>query len=142
MGMNRKALFLLLLLGAGCHDPAEPPFPDSDVAVDVTVSPEERRGGQPLTVTLVNHEAIGFGYNLCSSALWVLNGSQWEPAPPSLRMCTQELRTLAAGATVTGTYDVDIGLRPGSYKLVIRLHLGGREPADAASNSFRITASE
>ena len=77
------------------------------------------RGGDPVELTIRNQEAVPLAYNACTRELEVREGAFWVPGPASLRLCTKEVWYAAPGATRRDTADLDIGLDPGEYRIVL-----------------------
>lgn len=98
--------------------------------------------GSLVELTIQNQESARLGYNACTRELEVREGANWLPGPVSLRLCTKDLRYAEAGESRTDSTDLDLGLTPGEYRIVLTLardYAPVGEVVTATSNSFTIT---
>jgi hypothetical protein len=74
--------------------------------------------------------------------LEVREGVTWVAGPASLRLCNKQAYSVEAGATRADSTDVDVGLLPGEYRIVISFAADFApegEQVRAVSNSFTIS---
>lgn len=115
--MRTLSLFgLLLLCACGPRVQADA----AGDAVTLRVEPTTARSGGTVQLVLSNGSAGPVGYNLCSSGLERRAADLWQPVP-SDRVCTMELRLLAAGEQVRYPIDLPPGLAAGEYRFVTNL---------------------
>jgi hypothetical protein len=97
--------------------------------------------GDLIELTIHNQEPVRLAYNACTRTLEVKEGGVWVAGPESLRLCTKDVSFLAAGAIQQDSADLDIGLRPGEYRMVLSF-AEDFDPVGqvihAASNAFTI----
>jgi hypothetical protein len=137
-----------------CTQPQNPPDSSADESASsitgvVTVTPDRTAyaPGADVSLRIENKSDMLLGYNACTRRVEKESGSEWiEIAEPD-RVCTMELRLLAARATVTETTELPSSLASGRYRLVLSLSpepSAGeppgerREPVLAASTVFRV----
>jgi hypothetical protein len=99
------------------------------------------QGGDPVELTIQNQEPEPLGYNACTRELEVREGATWVPGPASLRLCSREVWYVDAGATRRDTADLDIGLTPGEYRIVLsftRDSAPAGQQVRAVTNAFTI----
>jgi len=107
--------------------------------VRLSVQPTALPAGDSITLVLSNRSSGMLGYNLCTSELERRMGAEEWRAVPSDRVCTMELRTLAAGEDARYRLDLPSGLAPGEYRFltaVERLEAGER--GSVRSDVFRV----
>ena len=100
------------------------------------------QGGSPVEFTIQNKESERLAYNPCTRELEVRQGVEWVPGPASLRLCTKQVWYVEAGASQADSTDLDLGLAPGEYRLVITFAADFAPEGEvirAVSNSFTIT---
>lgn len=136
--------------GAPPGEPAAPPpgaaagprqpgngaqLPEPSGQVTLSAAPARTTGGSTMTLTLTNSSSEQIGYNLCTSTLQTSAG---RPVPTS-RVCTMELRTLAAGRSTDYRYELPVNMPDGSYRFVTRVEWmeSGRR-SSVQSNSFEV----
>ena len=108
----------------------------------LTTEKSSYRGGDPVELTIQNREAVPLAYNACTRELEVREGASWVPGPASLRLCTREVWYAAPGVTRRDTADLDIGLSPGEYRIVLSFssdYAPEGEQIRAVTNAFTIT---
>lgn len=89
--------------------------------------------GGEVRFTLVNRGATALGYNPCSSrSVERREGASWAAIPEPGRMCTQEIRLLARGDSVSATLTLPEGLSAGEYRLVFTMRRDGEAEAAAS----------
>lgn len=114
----------------------------SGAGVLLTTGKSSYPGGAPVELTIQNQEPERLAYNTCTRELEVKEGATWVPGPASLRLCTRRVWYVEAGATLPDSTDLDLGLTPGEYRIVIsfaRDFAPEGEVIRAVSNPFTIT---
>jgi len=91
----------------------------SGAGVLLTTEKSSYRGGEPVELSIQNQESVRLAYNACTRELEVREGGVWVPGPVSLRLCARRVWYVAAQATRQDSTDLDIGLIPGEYRIVI-----------------------
>lgn len=100
--------------------------------------------GETVELSLENRSDRDLEYNLCAAMrLDRRTDGGWESVPPDPdRVCTLELRLLAAGESGRGTVDVPEGLAPGTYRFRFEglqwAGGGGPPPESSVSNGFEV----
>jgi hypothetical protein len=115
---------LAALLALGCSSSStdsEPgrqvsPLPDASL-ITFQAERSSYRQGDTATIVLRNGTNQPLGYNLCFSARELRTGGSWTRFSP-LRICTMELRTLAAGAETRHKEPITGEWQPGEYRIV------------------------
>lgn len=115
-----RDILLLTALLAVC---ACGPSLQSGESSDVTLSAEPAAVSARDSVTLIlrNDSPSEVGYNLCASGLERRAGGSWTQVP-SDRVCTMELRMLAAGAEARYELELPEGLDVGEYRFTTSVH--------------------
>jgi hypothetical protein len=94
-----------------------------------------------IVLTIENQGNEPLAYNACTRELEIREGSAWVAGPVSLRLCSREVWYAAPGQSRKDSTDLDLGLAPGEYRLIIGFTGdAGVEGSSirAASNPFRI----
>lgn len=91
----------------------------SGAGVLLTTDKSTYRGGDLVGLTIQNQETVALAYNACTRGLEIKEGANWVPGPESLRLCTRNVWYVAGSATRQDSTDLDIGLTPGEYRLVV-----------------------
>jgi hypothetical protein len=107
----------------------------------VTTDQGSYQAGRAVRITIHNQESEWVTYNACTRELEVRVGANWVPGPASLRLCTREVTQVDAGAIREDVTDLDLGLVPGDYRLVISFGRGYAPEGEvirAVSNAFTI----
>jgi hypothetical protein len=146
MARSHWRVFLGVALLSGCGPETgtvlpEPAILGSGGGIVVTTDRTSYDQGDPVALTIVNQEDRQFGYNPCTRTLQVREGAAWVEGPESFRMCSREISYLGTGATVLDTADLDLGLLPGEYRLVVVFAPGGdptEEAVPGVTNSFEV----
>ena len=95
-----------------------------------------------IQLAIQNGESERLAYNTCIRELEVRDGANWVPGPASLRLCTRDVRYVDARTTRPDSTDLDLGLAPGEYRIVLgfsRYYAPEGEVIRAVSNAFTIT---
>jgi hypothetical protein len=98
--------------------------------------------GSVVRLTIQNEESVRLAYNACIRELEVRDGPNWIPGPASLRLCTRDVRYVEARTTRPDSTDLDLGLTPGEYRIVLGFSRDYAPEGDvtrAVSNPFTIT---
>jgi hypothetical protein len=82
---------------------------------DIRLGVEAAAARDSITLVLINDSREEVGYNLCPSTLERQVGEAWQAVPDS-RLCTMELRLLAAGRSARYTLGLPAGLAAGTYR--------------------------
>ena len=93
-------------------------------------------------LAIQNQESERLAYNACIRELEVRDGVNWVPGPVSLRLCTKDVRYVDARTTRPDSTDLDLGLTPGEYRIVLgftRDNAPEGEVIRGISNAFTIT---
>ena len=93
-------------------------------------------------LAIQNEESERLAYNTCIRELEVRDGANWVPGPASLRLCTRDVRYVEARTTRPDSTDLDLGLTPGEYRIVLgftRDFAPNGQAIRAISNPFTIT---
>jgi hypothetical protein len=141
------ATFAVLAVGmaaCGHGSPADQSLAGGDLAgtVLITTDKSSYQNGALVELTIHNGETERVSYNACTRGLEVNENGTWVPGPESLRLCTREVWYVEANATRLDSTDLDLGLTPGDYRMVISFGRGyapDGEVIRAVSNSFTIT---
>lgn len=123
----RTAIVLITVLFAACAPSVQNGGAGSDISLDVV--PEEARAGATVELVLANETSGSIGYNLCTSSLERRTSGGWAGVQTD-RVCTMELRTLAAGETARYPYDLPTDLPEGEFRFLTTVELmdeGGRQ---------------
>jgi len=111
---------------------------------EVLLTTEKSSYPQAAVVQLAiqNQESERLAYNACTRELEVWDGITWVPGPVSLRLCTRDVRYVTARTTRRDSTDLDLGLTPGEYRIVLgfaRDFAPDGEAIRAISNPFTVT---
>lgn len=140
--MRRMTMALAgcIVLTAGGWQCAMEGSPEGDEVVRLNVEPAEVRGGDEVTLVLVNASGEEIGYNLCPSVLDRREGSEWVERPERpAEFCTAELRILAPEDSATYTHTVPPGLPAGEYRFRAFVEAPlGEARVEVASHPFQI----
>lgn len=132
----RDTLLLAALLAICACGPSLQPGESSDVTL--SAEPATVSAGESVTLILRNDSPSEVGYNLCASGLERRAGGSWTPVP-SDRVCTMELRMLAAGADARYELELPEGLEVGEYRFTTSVHqLAGGETVPVRSGVVRV----
>jgi hypothetical protein len=128
---------------AGRSAAAEDQRMANPATVQLTLDRSSYSAGAITTLTLTNATARDLGYNPCTRTIERQSGGNWAVVPEPDRVCTMELRLLAAGARVTERTDLPDFLQAGTYRMVLRLSdesppPSGGAPVRATSAPFTI----
>lgn len=125
----------MLLLMTGCAAGLQ----NGTGGVSLSVEPETTEAGATITMILRNDSPAAVGYNLCSSTLEQRLDGAWQPVMTD-RVCTLELRTLAAGQVTTYPMELPADLGGGEYRFITAvefMEMGTR--GGVQSGTFRIS---
>lgn len=129
------ALLSIALLGA-CAPPRQQN--DLPASVKLEVEPGEVAGGDSITLRLDNSSAAPIGFNLCSSEMERRVADEWQQLP-SDRICTRELRIIAAGEEARYRLQIPAGLAPGEYRFHTSVEMQDRGASESVrSEPFRV----
>ncbi|MDX1610049.1 MAG: hypothetical protein R3225_08010 [Halofilum sp. (in: g-proteobacteria)] len=111
-----------------------------DALHPVTIVRDHFHAGETATLRLRNPLAEPAGYNACTWTLERREADGWQTAPhEDERVCTMELRTLAAGESASPRFRFDERLPAGRYRLRLVLHALESDTREIRySESFRI----
>jgi hypothetical protein len=140
------AFIVIAVASCGGNDPAEDQSLTggnlSGAGVLLTTEKSSYPGGAPVKLTIQNQESERLGYNACTRELEVREGAHWVAGPASLRLCNRRVYYVDASATLADSTDLDLGLVPGEYRIIISFapdFAPEGQQIRAASNSFTIT---
>lgn len=145
---SHALIAMLAAFAAACGNGDSPPNQPNPAGgnlngagVHMTTDRASYPSGAPVELTIFNQEADDLAYNACTRELEVREGASWVPGPVSLRLCTREVWYVNAGASRIDTTDLDLGLVPGEYRIVlsfIRDDAREGEQIRAVTNAFLI----
>lgn len=98
------------------------------------------RGGEQMTLTLVNPTSNSYAYNPCTRLLEREVSGAWIELQ-EMRVCTMIAHILAPRSSRTETTELTKGLEPGRYRVVLLLGPQRRGGADRVRLSAPITVS-
>lgn len=75
--------------------------------------------GATVNLTIVNGSDVALGYNACQRIVERREGTAWTAVAEEGRMCTMQIKLVAAGATTTDTTDLPADLANGEYRLAL-----------------------
>lgn len=131
----RIALALAAMLICACSPSMQS---GESSGVTLSVEPSTVSAGETVTLVLRNGSASAVGYNLCTSGLERNENGAWRTVP-SDRVCTMELRTLAAGEDARYPLEMPGGLEAGEYRFLTNLDMmGAAEGGSVRSGAFRV----
>ena len=140
------AFVVLAMVSCGGNDPAGDQALTggnlNGAGVVLTTEKSSYPGGAPVVLTIQNQESERLAYNACTRELEVREEGTWVAGPASLRYCTKRVWYVEAGATLADSTDLDLGLVPGEYRIIISFTADFApegEQIRAASNPFTIT---
>jgi hypothetical protein len=117
------ASLLAALALPACDTERSGPGPDQfqgqNSGVTIATDRGEYAQGAVVTLAISNHESVPLAYNSCTRDLEVKDGANWIPGPEGLRLCTKDVRYVGPGAVRDDVADLEIGLQPGEYRMVI-----------------------
>lgn len=133
--MRVTTLMVTTLLLAACGSSVRAPASDG---VTLSVTPASVEAGDDVTLTLRNATSAEVGYNLCASGLERMEGGSWMQVQ-SDRVCTMELRSLAAGQEARYELELDDDLPAGEYRFTTRFDaMAGGEGGVVQSGAFQV----
>ncbi len=131
----RNALAVAAILLSACSPSMQA---GEGSGVTLSVEPTSVSAGASVTLVLRNGSASPVGYNLCTSGLQRSEGGAWAPVA-SDRVCTMELRTLAAGEEARYPLGLPGGLEAGEYRFLTSLdRMDAAGPDSVTSETFRV----
>jgi hypothetical protein len=110
--------------------------------VRLTTGESSYQAGASVNLAVENLESERLAYNACTRTLEVLEGTAWKAGPASLRLCSKEVWYIEAGESRLAITDLDLGLVPGVYRIVLtfaRDYAPDGVVINAVSNPFTIT---
>jgi hypothetical protein len=127
MRRTRQHVVIPLLVAAmascgGDEGPSNSPLSGGNLngaGVQVTTGEASYAAGSPVGLTIHNQESDPLAYNACTRELEFWDGNNWVPGPASLRLCTKRVWYVQPGEASQDTTDLDLGLVPGDYRIVI-----------------------
>jgi hypothetical protein len=131
--MRITSALLIGLLGACASPRADTPA--TDVGLDV--EPASVVAGESVTLVLANGSPAPIGYNLCASRLERRSGEGWEGVR-SDRVCTLEIRSLAAGEEARFAVDLPSDLATGPYRFSTSVERDAVGPSTISSDPFQV----
>jgi hypothetical protein len=141
--LHRAGLLAVLALG-GCSsgqrdaDPTDP-LHQNGASVVLTTGATSYHAGDRVGLIIESRDSEPLYYNACTRSLELKLGSLWIPGPESLRLCSRELFEVQPGATRRDTTDLDLGLEPAEYRIVLGFgRVGEGQASRIASNAFTI----
>ena len=145
--VGTHATFAMLAAGVmacGGASPADQSLAGGDLTGTVLITTDKGsyQNGALVELTIHNDESERVSYNACTRDLEFNENGTWVPGPESLRLCTREVWYVEANATRLDSTDLDLGLTPGDYRLVLSFGRGYAPEGEvirAVSNSFTIT---
>ena len=119
------------------HPSSTPPMTSTGVRVVLDQDTYRSRGDVQLT--LINETSRELGYNACTRVVERESAGTWTAVPEPDRVCTMEIRSLAANARVTEPTDLP-ALAPGRYRIALRFfdEGGGGGPLRGVSTPFTV----
>ena len=121
--MRIRAILGVLAIGAvcvGCRA-TDSTAPSAEQVSVLVRSGSVPTAGAILPLELINSSSATLGYNLCTNGrLERLLGGQWALVDMSERVCTLELRILAATTRRDEGYRLPTTLQAGTYRLVVK----------------------
>jgi hypothetical protein len=149
MNRSQSHVFMFVVIAVASCGGSESPGDQSltggnltGTGVQVTTDQSSYQAGAAVGITIHNQESEWVTYNACTRELELRDGTNWVAGPASLRLCTREVTQVDAGATGQDVTDLDRGLVPGDYRLVISFGRGYAPEGEvirAVSNAFTIT---
>ena len=126
----------MIVLFCACTASRQPETPITGVELDV--DRDEVAAGDSVTIELDNDSPGPVGFNLCSSEMERRDAGEWRQVP-SDRVCTRELRILAAGEEAHYRLQIPPGLAPGEYRFHTPVELQDtRVSGSVRSEAFRV----
>ena len=146
-GIHGLSALVVTLGVAGCGgsgSPADQSLSGNLNGAGVLLTTGKSSYAQATVVQLAiqNEEPERLAYNACTRELEVWDGMAWVPGPASLRLCSRDVRDVEARTTRPDSTDLDLGLAPGEYRMVLgftRDIAPDGEAIRAISNAFTIT---
>ena len=143
---KHAAIVVLVLLAAcGGGSPADQSHAEGNLSgagVLLTTEKGSYQEGDAVELTIQNQESDRLAYNACTRQLEINQGGTWVPGLESLRLCAKNVSYAEAGSSRQDSTDLDLGLAPGDYRLVISFARDFAPDGDvirAHSNAFTIT---
>jgi hypothetical protein len=122
--IRHMAILLVAALGA-CEKSGSalqeltPSEGNQGAGVQVSTDRAAYAQGALVGLTIVNAEPDRLYYHPCMRKLEVREGPSWVAGPESLRLCDKRAYSVAAGTRLRDSTDLDIGLVPGEYRIVL-----------------------
>lgn len=106
--------------------------------LDFDVDPDDVAPGDSITLELENESGAPVSYNLCSSTLEMESGGAWNTVQED-RMCTRELRVLAADEEAHFRLQLPQTLEAGDYRYTTAVQLEeGNRTEQIQSETFEV----